>query len=871
MRAWLLLFAIAPTAVCGELEEFFEARVRPIFAANCYTCHTSARMGGLRLDSREALTKGGNSGMVIVPGKPDESVLVQAIRRTHVKLKMPPTGPLSSESVSVVEDWIRRGAAWPETKAPAASHAKTFWSFQPLQTGPVPKVKQAAWVRTPVDAYVLSALEKKGMRPNPPADKRTWIRRVTLDLTGLPPTPEDVEAFVADTAQNASGKVIDRLLASPHYGERWGRHWLDLARYSDGLLAAGVDTPLPNAWRYRDWVVDAFNKDMPYDRFVRAQIAADQMPQDVRADFLPGLGFQAIANNANDQVDVTTKVFLGFTVGCAQCHDHKYDPIPTRDYYSLLGVFRSSQPHQLPLVSDVEVKAYEEQKKKVDAAKELIDEFIVSQQKMLVDVLARHTGRYMMAAWKNQGVGKTGLDEETLKRWMAYLGDRNKEHSFLKGWYEAVDSNSEENVRRAADEFQGFTLQLLDDAKEVDDKNYVAFGGRKGMKDEKTRQYTNIVALPVLKFYQWRELASGPYNIDGFRAPAGVYYYSTKEMERWISGAWREHLNTLRGELKALEAKLPPQYAFLHAFRDTAKPADVKVAIRGDAKTLGEVAPRQFLSALCEGEPLRFTKGSGRLELADAIAKHPLAARVMANRVWQHHFVRGIAATPSNFGAMGEAPTHPELLDHLASRLQESGYSLKALHREILLSNTYRMSSANEGPNAKTDPANKLLWRANSQPRLDLEALRDSVLFVSGKLDRKAGGPAKPIADANHRRSLYLTVSRTRLDGTMSLFDFPDPNATAEERPVTIGPLQGLFFLNSAFIDGQSKALAERLEKEAGAQADARIARAYALLYGRAPDAEEKRLGIEYVSGGEKAWRQYLQTLLVSAEFTSVR
>ncbi|MBI4908088.1 MAG: PSD1 domain-containing protein [Acidobacteria bacterium] len=870
-RALVLL--VASLASAADDTDFFEKKVRPVFAANCYTCHTQTQMGGLRLDTRDALTKGGKSGNVIVPGKPDDSLLIQAVRRTHAKLKMPPATSLAAGDVAVLEEWVKRGAVWPES-ASGSVVKKDFWSFRPLQTAEPPKVKRAEWAKTPVDRYVLAQLEARGIAPNAAADRNTLIRRVTLDVTGLPPTPEEVDAFVADRSPDAFAKVVDRLLASQHYGERWGRYWLDLARYSDGQLAAGVDTPLPNAWRYRDWVVQALNTDLPYDQFVKAQIAADLLPVADRDRLLPGLGFQALAASASDQVDVTTKVFLGLTVGCAQCHDHKYDPIPTRDYYSLLGIFRSTKMDKAPLVAAAEVKAYEDQKAKIDAVKERIADFLVDQQKLLVDALARNTARYMVAAWKtNRGeaADTAGLDAGTLKRWVTYLNARDKEHPYLKGWYELMARNpTEEQVRAEAVGYQKFVFQLLDEAKEVEDKNYVAFGGRKGQKDERTRQYTNIVSLPVLKFYQWRELASGPYNIDGFRAPAGIYYYGPKEIDRWMSGFAKDYLESLRAEQKTLESALPKQYAYLHAVADNAKPADVKVMIRGDAKTLGDVAPRQFLTALCDGKQERYTKGSGRLQFAEDVVNHPLAARVMVNRIWQHHFRHGIVRSPSNFGQMGERPTHPELLDYLARRFRESGYSVKTIHREILLSNTYALSAASNKAAEKTDPDNRLLWRANVQPRLDWEALRDSVLAVSGKLDRTAGGAPKPWSDTNHARSLYLTVSRTRLDATMSLFDFPDPNGTAEERPVTIGPLQGLFFLNSKFVSARAADLVARLEKERGNDTAARISGAYQLLYARKPDPAELRLGIEYVSSGASAWHSYVLTLLGSAEFTSV-
>jgi hypothetical protein len=875
MRPVMFFGAALALGRAEDPAEFFESKIRPLFASNCLTCHAKPQMGGLRLDSRDTLLAGGNSGPAVVPGQPEASLLVQAVRRTHARLKMPPTGPLSAGQVALIERWVELGAPWPAEQAKRdAADTTGLWSLRPIRKPAPPPIRDSGWAVNDVDRFILAKLEQKGLQPVATADRSTWLRRVTLDLTGFPPTPEEVRAFLEDKSSLARANAVDRLLDSPHYGERWGRHWLDLARYSDGQLAAGVDTPLPNSYRFRDWVVEAFNEDLPYDRFVKAQIAADLLGDPT---LMPGLGFQALARNADDQVDVTTKVFLGLTVGCAQCHDHKYDPIPTRDYYSLLGVFRSSQMDRYPLVPQAEVERYEAIKKKIDALTEVLDDYLIVQQKQLVDHRARRTARYMVAAWmiaNGAQPDRSGLEEEVLQRWARYLSTPDKDHQFLRPWFDLMASKPPaQQVIRAAEDYQAFVLKLLDDAREVDDKNYVAFGGRKGMKDERTRQYTNIVSLPVLHFYQWRELASGPYNIDGHRAPAGIYYSSPKETESLLASFHKEYVDQLRGEVAALEKRLPPMYPFLHAIKDGPKPADVRVAIRGDGKNPGEVAPRRFLSALCEGEPMPFRRGSGRLELAEAIVNpsNPLTARVMVNRIWQHHFGHGIVRTPSNFGSMGEPPSHPELLDFLASRFIESGWSVKAIHRLLLVSNTYGLSARRDPRNEQADPDNRLLWRANLRHRLDLEALRDSMLAVSGTLDRTIGGLPEPLGDVHRRRSLYLTVSRTRLDATMALFDFPDANATADERPVTAGPLQGLYFLNSNFVRQQAGALDQRLIKEAGREPHARIERAYQLLYGRPPDAEEIKLGIEYVAKGDgRSWQQYLQALLGSAEFTSV-
>jgi len=846
----LIVGAIPLLAADGD--EFFESKIRPLLATHCHACHTGGALGNLRLDSREGILKGGKSGKVVVEGKPESSLLIEAVKRTHVRLKMPPVGALAQDEIANLEDWIRRGLPWPETQrkvevtsSKITSEQKAFWSFKPL-----PGITNES-----IDSFLGAKLKAAKITPASSAASRTWLRRVTIGLTGLPPAPDQADAFAQDPDK---AKAIDRLLASPQYGERWARHWLDLARYSDGELAASFDTPLPNAWRYRDWVIESLNQDLPYNAFAKAQITAIDGQ-------LAGLGFQALGAGANDQLDVTTKVFLGLTVGCAQCHDHKYDPIPTKDYYSVLGVFRSTRTVEHALVEKEAVDRYKAQKKKVDDLKEILADYLADQTKQLTDLLARDTARYLLGAWSKDG---EGLDSETLDRWKTYLADENKEHPYLKGWYDLLKSKpTQQQAAAEAQKYQQFVLDLLDEAKEVDDKNYVAFGGRKGQKNENTRQYTNIVSLPVLKFYQWRELAYKPYVTDGFKAPGGVYFYDAKQIDRFLGGIAKTYVERLRAEIKSAETELPPMYPFLHTVTDVDKPADINVALRGDPKTPGEVAPRRFLQALCEGEPAAFTQGSGRAQLAESIVNHPLAARVIVNRVWQHHFGKGIVRTPSNFGRMGDRPSHAELLDQLAARFIANGWSLKKLHREILLSEAYGRATAT---NTDADPDNKLLAHFPLLHRLDMEAIRDSVLHVTGQLDTRTGGPSASMADDNRRRSLYLTVSRTRLDPAMALFDFPDANGSTDERAVTAGPLQGLYWLNSAFVSRQAIALDERLSKEAKGLND-RIERAYKLLFSRPPDSAELKIGIDYLaSAGPNAWPKYLQALLGSSEFSSV-
>ncbi len=837
MKTLLAVLAVFGLAAAGKDAVFFETRIRPLLAKHCYSCHGQTEMAGLRLDSRERLLRGGRSGPAVVPGKADASLLLQAVEHRHAKLRMPPGGKkLGERELMDLREWVAAGAVWPEERG---GDGKALWSLRPVR-------KPAG---AGIDEFVLAKLRTEGLGQGRMADKRTLIRRATFDLTGLPPVPSEVRAFLADDSVGAFGAVVDRLLASPRYGERWARHWLDVARYSDGAQGARDDDPYPNAFRYRDWVVQAFNDDMPYDEFARAQIAADLLPG---KKHLAALGFQTIGESDNDRVDVTTRAFLGFTVGCAQCHDHKFDPIPAKDYYSLLGVFKSSRVDEHPLVDLSVVRAYKDAKKALAAKQGELNLFLDGQTKLVADMLASRTADYLMAA--STGQGGEELDAETLGRWKKYLAGARKDHPYFQPWFG-------HEGREAAVVMQAAVRGVIAEKKALDDRNYVKLGGIEGMKNTDKVIATLVEALPIERFYFWRDMASRPYKVEDLNFAGGVYYYGPKEVARFLDPRWKAYLEGLRAEVKALEKAVPPAYPFVHVLAEGEKPANVRIAIRGNAENLGEEAPRRFLSALREGEPEAFKQGSGRLELANAIvsAENPLTARVMVNRLWAEHFGEGLVRSASNFGQLGDRPAHPELLDYLAARLVESGWSLKAMHREMMLSKTYQLSSE-----ATTDKDNRLLWRANVRERLDVEALRDSILAVAGTLDLTVGGASQPLTDTFARRAIYATVSRSKPDRMMALFDFPDPNASSEQRIVTVGPMQRLFFMNSPFVAAQAKALAGRL-------AGVGIEEAYELLYSRPATAEEIRLGREFLGGDTAKWPQYAQVLLSAAEFSAVK
>jgi len=754
-KVLLLVMMAGGPSIAGEPGNardlaFFESKIRPLLVEHCYACHSSQAdtiEGGLRLDSRPGWQKGGDSGQAIVAGKPDESRLMRAVEYTDEDLAMPPDGVLSKSDIALIRLWISRGAPDPRTTArPSATahqidwtQAQTHWAFQPLARSQQPPVRHVTWPRNAIDRFVLARLESRQLKPVDPATSRTLIRRLSLDLTGLPPSTREVDLFVADTRPGAWSRLVDRLLASPAYGQRWGRHWLDVVRYADDQLRTEFYyRPLPHAWRYRDWVVGAFNDDLPYDQFVIHQLAGDLLAEPLRGDGVIAVGLLALgmmyqddggtpdgvaiakSETLDDRVDTVTRGFLALTVSCARCHDHKFDPIPTADYYSLAGIFNNTG---------------------------YVDELLLVTPKVA-----------------------------------------------------AVYEASQARIASLS--------KQLETAKRSDDKAQTA------------------------------KLAAS--LADAFQAASLAFPRA-------------------------------------HSVRDTGS-ADMRVALRGNLRKPGPVAPRRFLQVLAGRSAAHFKTGSGRLELAHSIAdpRNPLTARVLVNRIWQHHFGRGLVATASNFGKMGEPPTHPQLLDWLAWRLIESGWSIKQLHRDILLSATYQLSSASTPAHLQTDPDNRLLWRM-PRLRLDIEAWRDSMLAVSGALDDTVGGPAVDSLLLESRRTIYVAVHRdvqTESDKLLRLFDFPNPRIGSGGRNPTTIPQQQLFALNSPFVIARARQLAS-LASAGTSSTDERIARVIQIVMGRHTSSREVALGTGFLGnhpdritdGQLSPWQQYCQVLLGSNEF----
>jgi len=784
--------------------DFFEAKIRPLLAAHCYACHSdAAQEGDLRLDWREGWAKGGQSGPAIIPGKPDDTLLVRAVRRWDKNFSMPPDTSLSATEVADLVEWVKRGAPDPRNTAPAAAapqksasaidyeKGRQHWSFQPLGNPPLPEVRDQSWQRSEVDRFTLAQMEHAGITPVQEADRRSLIRRATFDLTGLPPTPAEVEAFVNDAAPDAFVRLVDRLLASPRYGEHWGRHWLDVVRYADTCGNAS-DFPVPQAVKYRNYVIAAFNSDLPYDRFIRQQIAGDLLPaasDGERFNQTVATGYLAIARyfgggkgephlTLDDAIDNLGRTFLGLSISCARCHDHKFDPVSQHDYYAIYGIFSSTRfPHP----------GSEGMNRPAD----------------LVALLPGTELESAKQAWQAQ----IAASDAEIKKLEAEVGELSKQ-----------PEGEERNAKLAR--------------------------------------------------------ANGS-------------------------------LGAMRAHHKQLTQTVPYEQAYAVS---EGKAADAQMHVRGDPQRLGKQVPRGFLQVLGGQTLPKDQASSGRLELASWIADpaNPLTARVMVNRIWQYHFGRGLVPTPNDFGARGLPPTHPELLDYLAQRFIRGGWSVKSMHRLILLSHTWQLASL--APDASTgelspavvaafetdsaiDPHNAKWWHADHR-RLDAESIRDSLLFISGDLDLSPPGvhPFPPVHTweftqhqqffavyDNRQRTIYQMQQRLRRHPFLELFDGADPNLSTAARNASTTPLQTLFIMNDKFVHDQAAKIAAQVTSGQKDDATA-IDIAFRLLYARPPQAEELRLAADYLTQMRSqlsaknldpsgAWPSLVRALLGANEF----
>ena len=1057
--------------------EFFESKIRPLLVEHCYECHSAESRkvkAGLRLDTRELLLKGGESGPALVPGKPDESLLIRSVRYADKEFQMPPKGKLRADQIAALEQWVKLGVPDPRSGGATAStgpkpapvniaEGRKFWAFQPLRQPALPKVKDTRWAQSPVDRFILAGLEAKGLKPVPPTDRRTLIRRATFDLTGLPPTPADVEAFLADTSPQAFARVVERLLASPQYGERWGRHWLDVARYSD---SNGLDENLAyaNAFRYRDYVIRAFNADKPYDRFMHEQLAGDLLPapadepEQERFDRLTATAFLSLGPKMlaeddprkmemdiiDEQVDTTARALLGLTMGCARCHDHKFDPLPQTDYYSLAAIFKSTKTmenfrvvavwHEHTVASAAEVARSEVHEQLIKAKEAELKERTRLAQEEFLSGERKQAGRYLVAASELVSYGGAAPAKETssaaslkpvavkgknktpVEEAIVVEAENYTRGTFLKRGPIIQNAGGGEFFNEAE-----YDVTIPQDGNYQLDFLYTSAGGRHlrlflngqlvksdaanqatgGFSDDMVQWFAEGVfnlrkdvvtvrveqtgATPHLDKFALtptsaaptvtlRELKPGEKTLAQLATERRL---NEDLLQRWtaflrsasatnpvvtllkqtaaggtadtLAGRAQEHFDLALKEpgepadatVKAfrsalLDAKGPfqlppkPERFFPEAVRtalakldaeqkdlEKKRPAlaktlgvregevmDLKVHLRGNYLTLGAATQRRFPEVLVAGTPKPIAEGrSGRLEFAQWLtsADSPLPARVMANRIWQWHFGAGLVRSVDNFGRLGERPTHPELLDWLAAEFRQRGWSIKEMHRLLMLSSAYQMSTARVAKADAADPENKLLHHFNRR-RLEAEEVRDGILMLGGKLKLDLGGQLMTFQNRAYvtgvagvgartdnyehpRRSVYLPILRSAVFEVLQAFDFGDPSVINGERGSTVVAPQALFMINSDIVARNAGWMADELLSRSEISDAERLKLAYQRAFARPPAANETKRLLTFVERVERefpsdpakpdaarqqAWRSLCRILIASNEFIYV-
>ncbi len=980
----LLVTSAAAPAQSQELApedlEHFESKIRPILVERCYQCHGADPeriRAGLALVDAEGLRAGGDSGAVIVPGAPDDSLLVEVLRYEG-PIQMPPDGRLPAAVVADFERWITLGAPDPratDTPVVAARSdsgsaydfgpGREHWAYRSMARAEPPAVENEAWVRGPIDRFILARLEADGLAPVGPATKRQLLRRITFDLTGLPPTPAEIDAFLADTRPDAYERVVDRLLASPRYGERWGRHWLDVARYAD---SNGLDENVAhrNAFRYRDWVIEAFNRDQPYDRFVQEQIAGDLLPggtDEERFARLTATGFLAMGAKVlaeqdvdkmlidivDEQVNVVGRAFLAEPVGCARCHDHKFDPIPTADYYALAGIMRSTKTMggegsrwvERPLVAEATVEAYEAAQEEVETAQDAVDAVVEARNEILRRPRRAALAGYLLAAeeaypgWSDdEQANRVALSE------VARIAERDGlEAAVLERWVRAFYRYREGPPVQGDGPNPSVVFEIWDAYVAADPSTYgqvtdelrALIASEKVLIAPLTRSLVRGPAPTSLAEVAWRyaslfavieiawdehlqrlgledeeDLSPGDFRLPREQEELRRLVYGgglcilclpqTDEEEQYPADVAAE-LVRLRAIVEEREAAAPPRPPYAMSVQED-EIVDLPVHIRGSHLNLADTPqPRGFLRVtdhLVPPPPIP-EGASGRLELARWIThpEHPLTARVMANRIWHWHFGRGLVDTPSNFGASGSAPTNLALLDWLARRFIDSGWSVKTMHRDILLSSTYRLSTDYSDANAAVDQGNLLHWRMNRR-RLEIEPIRDALLQLAGTLDLTMGGRVEEYNPRGYvfsegntfgrfdfyaapRRSVYMPVVRNAIYAIFAGFDFGNASDSVGGRPSTVVPSQALLMMNSEFVETQAGAFAQRLLAVPARSARERVDAAFVEAYGRPATELEVEDSLAFLSlmrssapSGEEdiyAWSRLCHVMLGASEF----
>ncbi len=900
--------AAAP-ALAADDAAFFEAKVRPLLLARCTECHGDKKQkGGLRLDSRPGWHTGGDSGPALVPGDPGRSLLIEAIGYKHEDLQMPPKEPLPPAEVAVLTEWIARGAPDPRTAIPSSSvpkpaamtlaQARDHWAFRPIVAPPVPTPPGLAPDAHPIDRFVRARLAAENLAPNPPADPRTLVRRAYVALLGLPPSYERVEAFAAAPGPAAFAALVDQLLARPEYGQRWARHWLDVARYSDTTeKSTDGERRIPFAHTYRDYVVEAFNSDRPFDRFVREQVAADRLPAAEHPD-LRALGFLTVGRRfegnieapeliVDDRIDTVGRGLLGLTLACARCHDHKFDAVPTADYYSLYGILASSaDPLDLPEVGPAPssppsavaaVAKYREERAALFAEYEKQIDTSAARARRLVRELAPEYLAYLVAESPAHRTVEGFVPLDT-PRGLLVLGG-------APAWARLIAAS----LARGEPHFRLWPVLLA-----LPRENFAAAAEAVLAAAERAPAGHDPAVLGALRAQPLASMhdvaaAFGCVITAALAEPAGsalaaVINAPDSPLEfpradvaedllrfvtehRIVARRDNEAAAKIREKITILEASAPVERAQVLAV--AGRPFEPRVLVRGDRLKPGAPVPRRLPQLFAALDDRTFAD-DGRLALARALGdpRNPLVARVLVNRVWQQHFGRGLVATADDFGATGERPSHPELLDHLAAWFIDHGWSVKALQRYVLASAAWQQSSAPQSAALARDPDNVLLWRQRPR-RLEFEALRDSLLRVAGRLDTRLGGRSAPLTDDNVRRALYGYTDRFRIPTLLRNFDVANPDQSIARRGETTHPLQALYFLNSPFLRTQAEHVNRAPEIAELLDPAARVTALYRRVFARSPAADEVPLALAFLGRAptEARWAHFTQALLLSNEF----
>ena len=918
MAVWgLFVGTVHAEETQAEQERFFESEVRPLLARRCVSCHGEKKQQGeLRLDIRAGLF---GDADIVTPGKPEESRLIQVIQYSADDVQMPPKGKLPEAEIAVLTRWVKSGAYWPEDAEAAtvstgpdwrdgegidfSAAAVSHWAYRKVKRPNIPDVTEDGKVQTALDRFVLTRLEENGLSFSPEADRRTLLRRLSFDLWGVPPTIEEVEQFENNASPDAYEQLVDRMLASPLYGQRWARHWLDVARYADtkGYVFT-EDRRYPFAYTYRDYVVTALNGDTPYNDFVQEQLAADQLGLAENDPRLAALGFLTVGprmrNNTHDiiddRIDLVGRGLLGMTIGCSRCHDHKSDPLQMADYYSLYGVFASTEePDKLPVIGETdETPEYLTYKAELDKRQAAIETYKRDAREKLLAQARNHAGDYLQAVVKAAGKLAPGENvtfehgnprDKLTQYWAVFIAQKVKQQDrvFLPwGAFAALPAESfSQDAAALLDKYR--TAQT--ESAPVNRRVWVAL---------EANPPQSMLGVALLYRDLFRDIES---QVDAARkagsgesladpddeelrnvlyGPGSISDLPSGQEQRIFERDNRDQLRKLERNVEAWNAESPGAPPRAMVVRDRDKPVEPVIFQRGDPAKRGDRVPRRFLQLFSDVRSDPFENGSGRRELAECIAseQNPLTARVIVNRVWSWHFGRGLVTSPSDFGTHCDPSIHAELLDWLAwTFMHEDNWSLKRLHRRILLSATYRQSSAFNQQAVTIDTENQFYWRMNRR-RLEFEPYRDALLAVSGRLDPRVGGRGVDIEKQRNsgRRSVYAVIDRNNFSPLLRTFDFPNPDGTSPGRPNTTVPQQALYAMNSPFVREIAEQLAKRPEITTGGGSDAQVHALYRIVFAREPSDEELQLVTSYLTSPDGSLVRLAQTLVMSNEFLFV-